>query len=140
MVQRYLRTRYGRRWSPQTRAPRPPSSAASALSPSDGRALPLSISGRLLIFNPAAAAANQCACIGDLQECDGPQGRVRYAMLRHSHRTNKVQHYEGYMLGTKSIFDEESLPHGVRVAFRAVCPWIPPAPTAAAVAAAAPST
>ena len=46
---------------------------------------------RLLIFNPTAAAANQCACTGELQCVDASQGPMRYVVLRHTHRTNKVR-------------------------------------------------
>ena len=77
---------------------------------------------RLLIFNPAAAAANQCTCTGDLQEVNGSQGPIRYVILRHTHRSNKLQHYELFTLGNIAVFDENTLPPGVGRAFAAVCP------------------
>jgi hypothetical protein len=56
-------------------------------------------------------------------------------LLCHSNRSTKVQHYELYTLpanaaaGTKAVtvFDEQTLPPGVKRAFSAVCPGAPAA-------------
>jgi hypothetical protein len=77
---------------------------------------------RLLIFNPVAHGQNQCYCVGKVTA-------TQYIILRHSHRANKVQHYELYRRppaqrhgapGT-AIFSEESLPNGVRNKFAHLC-------------------
>lgn len=54
--------------------------------------------------------------------CVRDQLQVRYVLLRHSHRANKVQHYELLSLGGIAVFDEEMLPAGVRRAFKDASP------------------
>ena len=86
---------------------------------------------RLLIFNPSAAAGNRCSCAGG--RVDGVDGMPRrYILLCHSNRSTKLQHYELYSKGgsgdgAMAVFDEESLPPGVKCAFAAVCPDATPA-------------
>mgnify|MGYP004365107155 CR=1 FL=1 len=90
------------------------------------------LGARLLVFNPEAGDGYRCACSGDLPpECVPPAG-IGYVVLRHSHRSSKVQHYELYEervdggpgLGRVRLtaFDEARLPLGVKRAFAAVCP------------------
>ena len=59
-----------------------------------------------------------------------PGHGLRYILLRHSSRSTKVQHYELYACKgpggaagcTQAVFDESSLPAGVKRAFARVCP------------------
>ena len=91
---------------------------------------------RLLIFNPTAHDANQCSCFystalaADLSPAAPAAGYsglpLRFVLLRHTHRTNKEQHYELYARERQTVFDEASLPAGVKRAFAAVCAEVSP--------------
>mmetsp|Transcript_17015 Transcript_17015/g.39293 ORF Transcript_17015/g.39293 Transcript_17015/m.39293 type:complete len:172 (+) Transcript_17015:974-1489(+) len=70
---------------------------------------------RLLIYNPHAADAHRAQCLGDLKACaDMP---LRYILLRYTHNSTKLQHYELYSLGGTTVFERASLPDGVVSAF-----------------------
>ena len=80
---------------------------------------------RLLIFNPSAAAGNRCHCAGETVERPGvPKS---YILLAHTHRANKMQHYELYSRPGPpggppvAVFHDISLPAGVKRAFADVC-------------------
>lgn len=87
---------------------------------------------RLLIFNAAAAEGNRCQCVGDVSTAGG--GRPLFIILRHSHKSTKTQHYDLYALSSArlsgdvssraavSVFDDMSLPAGVKRAFASICP------------------
>ena len=87
---------------------------------------------RLLIFNTAAAEGNRCQCVGDVSTAGG--GRPLFIILRHSHKSTKTQHYDLYALSSArlsgdvssraavSVFDDMSLPAGVKRAFASICP------------------
>ena len=80
---------------------------------------------RLLIFKPTAESANQCACVApaEVPEASAPSGPPSYIVLRHSHRASKEQHYDLYGLHASrvAVFDEASLPAGVKRAFSGIC-------------------
>ncbi len=84
---------------------------------------------RFLIFNPSASPSNRCACSADLPpSCVGPDG-ISFVLLRHSHRSTKIQHYELYAMPSSeahgprtTVFGEPDLPPGVKRAFASVCP------------------
>ena len=89
------------------------------------------LSVRLLIFNPNAAEGNRCQCLGEVP-C--PPGYPRtYILLCHTHRSSKMQHYELYAkpaaVGGRptAIFDDATLPAGVKRAFASACPDASPA-------------
>ena len=77
---------------------------------------------RLLIFKPAADPANRCACVGDVGDTTEPS----FVVLRHSHRASKEQHYELYALPGRTpavaVFNDGSLPAGIKRAFASTCP------------------
>ena len=81
---------------------------------------------RLLIYNPDAAERNRCNCLGEVPQQHAE--RTTFVLLCHTHRTSKVQHYELYAKpappGGKptTLFDEATLPSGVKRAFASVCP------------------
>ena len=85
---------------------------------------------RLLIFNPGAAEGNRCQCLGEVPQHAGSQRT--YVLLCHTHRTSKTQHYELFAKAAPpggrpiAVFDEDSLPAGVKRAFAGVCPDAPP--------------
>ena len=88
---------------------------------------------RLLIFNPSAAAGNRCHCAGEAASRTGAP--CAYVILSHTHRASKAQHYELYALpaprgsglNAEAVFDEGSLPAGVKRAFADVCVEAPAA-------------
>ena len=66
-------------------------------------------------------AANGVAAAGG---APGPAG-LSYIVLRHSHKVTKEQYYDLYgMHGSRrAVFEEASLPAGIKRAFASCCPW-----------------
>ena len=66
---------------------------------------------------------------------------LHFVLLRHSHRSSKVQHYELFATPGQSavaVFDSRTLPDGVKAAF-AKCPGVPAEWANVVVASAAPA-
>ena len=89
---------------------------------------------RLLIFNPQASEGNKCNCLGEVPLLPG-KPRPMYVLLCHTHRSSKTQHYElyaqqppphsGQQAKPVAVFEETTLPAGVKRAFATACPGAP---------------